>query len=163
MNAFKYFYSPLIAKAITHTAIKDEIILSVCITQHLTYIFYTCSIISKDMLRTTYAVLVLVGYIIRCEATGLISHYAIKINENPKSSCHKIANIKSNSICLGTCRIKMDRIVMISHDESTKTCMCCNDINGNVLTGPNWKSYMYVPRKGKYIFSKKAFILGLLK
>lgn len=107
------------------------------------------------MLPTTYAVLVMVICFIRSEATGFKSHHAIKINENPKSSCHKIANIKSKSICLGTCRIKMNRIVMISHDRSTKTCMCCNGITGSDLIGPNWKSY--VSRKCKYIFSKRNY------
>lgn len=101
------------------------------------------------MLPTTYTVLVMFICFIRSEATGFKSHHAIKINENPKFSCHKIANIKSKNICLGTCRIKMNRIVMISHDRSTKACMCCNDITGSDLIGPNWKSY--VSRKRKYI------------
>lgn len=46
------------------------------------------------MLPTTYAVLVMVICFIRSEANGFKSHHAIKINENPKSSCLKIAKGK---------------------------------------------------------------------
>lgn len=111
--------------------------------------------IDKDMLPTTCVVLFLVVYIIRSETTGFNSFYAIKKNVYPKSSCHKIANVKSKSQCLGTCKIKMDMIVMISHDESTKTCMCCSDITGSDIAGPNWKSY--VPRTCKYFFKNISF------
>ncbi|XP_052693547.1 uncharacterized protein LOC128171798 [Crassostrea angulata] len=31
---------------------------------------------------------------------------------------------------------------MINHDESTHTCMCCNDTTGSDIPGPNWKSYV---------------------
>lgn len=43
---------------------------------------------------------------------------------------HEIADITSKGKCLGTCGTIMDNIVMISHDEFTNTCMCCNDIPG---------------------------------
>lgn len=114
--------------------------------------------IDKEMLPTIFVVLFLVVHIIRSEVTGFNNFYAIKKNVYPKSSCHTIANVKSKSQCLGTCRIKMDRIVMISHDESTKFCMCCNDITGNdiMIAGQNWKSY--APRTCKYfVLSQSTF------
>lgn len=52
--------------------------------------------------RTTYVDLFLVVYIIRSEATCFDNYIVNKTNENPKSSCHKISNIKSKNRCLGT-------------------------------------------------------------
>lgn len=101
------------------------------------------------MLLTTYAALFLVVHIIRNEATVFNNAFAIQTYYHPKSSCHQISKIKSKSSCLGTCIISVDRNVMISHDESTSTCMCCNDITGSDITGPNWISY--VPRRCKYL------------
>lgn len=88
------------------------------------------------MLPMIYVALFLVVHIIRNEAAGFNSYFAIQINEYPKSSCHEISNIKSKFRCLGTCSIIMDMIVMISHDESTEACMCCSDITGSDMTGP---------------------------
>lgn len=105
-------------------------------------------IIDKEMLPTTCVALFLVVHIIPIDATVFNSIFAIQTNDYPKSSCHKISNITSTSTCLGTCVITVDRIVMISHDKSTNTCMCCNDITGSDITGPNWKSY--VPSTCKY-------------
>lgn len=87
------------------------------------------------MLSTTYVALFLVVHIIRSEATGFRSFYAINTNDCSKSSGHKISNIKSKSRCLGTCRNKMEKILMIRHDESTKTCICCNDNTGSDIVG----------------------------
>lgn len=111
------------------------------------------------MLPTRYAVCFLVVNIIRNEAIDFRSLNAVKTNDYPKSSCrcHKVTHIKSRSSCLGTCEIIVDKIVMISHDEATSTCMCCNDITGSAITGQNWKSY--VPRTCKYFLDKiEAFI-----
>lgn len=69
------------------------------------------------------------------------SKYGIKTIEYPKESCQRIDNVRGKGQCLGACVITVDKIVMISHDESTKTCMCCNDISGSDIVGPNWKSY----------------------
>ncbi|XP_052693542.1 uncharacterized protein LOC128171792 [Crassostrea angulata] len=102
------------------------------------------------MLLTTYAALFLVVHIIRNEATVFMNVFAIQTYYYPKSSCHQISNIKSKSGCLGTCIISVDRNVMISHDESTSTCMCCNDIAGSDITGPNWKSYVPLPCANGY-------------
>lgn len=106
------------------------------------------------MLPMIYVALFLVVHIIRSEAAGFNSYLAIEINEYPKSSCHELSNIKSKFRCLGTCSIIIDMIVMISHDESTEACMCCSDITGRDITGPNWKSY--VPRTGKYLKKNKS-------
>lgn len=111
---------------------------------------YISFFIENKMLPMIYVALFLVVHIIRNEAAGFNSYFAIQINEYPKSSCHEISNIKSKFRCLGTCSIKMDMMVMISHDESTEACMCCSDITGRDISGPNWKSY--VPRTGKYFF-----------
>nr|XP_034319372.1 uncharacterized protein LOC117687235 [Crassostrea gigas] len=97
------------------------------------------------MLLTTFVALCLVVHIIHNEATVFNDVFAVKTNDYPKSTCHTISNIKSTSTCLGTCIISVDRNVMISHDESTSTCMCCNDTTGSDITGSNWKSYVPLP------------------
>lgn len=107
-------------------------------------------IIIKDMLLMIYIVLVMFICFICSEVIGFKSYYVIKINENLKFLCYKIVNIKSENICLGICRIKMNRIVMISYDRFIKMCICCNDIIGSDLIGLNWK--FYVLCKCKYIF-----------
>ncbi|XP_052695677.1 uncharacterized protein LOC128174082 [Crassostrea angulata] len=89
--------------------------------------------------------LFLVVHIIHNEATVFNDVFAVRTNDYPKSTCHRMSNIRSKGQCLGTCIISVDRIVMISHDESTNTCMCCNDITGSDITGPNWKSYVTLP------------------
>lgn len=98
----------------------------------------------KEMSRKTYAALFLFVHIIRSAETGFNSNYAIETNDYPKSSCHELSSVKSMIRCLATCVATMDEIVMISHDDSTSTCMCCNDVTGSDITGSNWKSY--VPR-----------------
>lgn len=102
------------------------------------------------MLPMTYVTSLLVVNIICNEAPEFNNYFAIQINEYPKSSCHEISSIERKFRCLGTCLNTMDMLVMISHDESTKTCMCCSDITGSDITGPNWKSY--VPHTCKYLF-----------
>lgn len=84
----------------------------------------------------------LVVNIIGIEATRMKTFNGIKTKEYPESSCNKIPNIISKSECLGHCVITVNMIVMISHDEATNTCICCNDITGSDTTGPNWKSYV---------------------
>lgn len=101
------------------------------------------------MLSKGYVVLLIVSNAIGNVSLLFQSFYGIKIKEYPKSSCHEIADITSKGKCLGTCGTIMDNIVMISHDESTKTCMCCNDITGSDKTGPKWKSY--AQRTCKYL------------
>lgn len=110
------------------------------------------------MLLTTYAALFFVVHIIRNESTVFINVFAIQTYYYPKSACHRIDNIRSKGQCLGTCIISVDRNVMISHDESTSTCMCCNDTTGSDIIGSNWKSY--VPRRCKYLipFDKKQVL-----
>lgn len=107
--------------------------------------------LDKEMLPTSYVALFLVVHVIHNEAAGFNSFYAIKTNEYPKSSCHKISDIKSKSRCLNACERRMDMIVMISHDDSTNTCMCCNNITGKYIAGQNWKSY--APRSCKYFYN----------
>lgn len=80
----------------------------------------------------------LVVSIIGIEATRIMTFNGIKT----KASCIKILNIISKSKCLGHCVITVNMIVMISHDEATNTCICCNDTTGSDTTGPNWKSYV---------------------
>lgn len=101
--------------------------------------------IEKNMIPKTYLFICLVLKSIHSGSSVFKSFYGIKTNEYPKESCHRIDNIRSKGQCLGTCVISMDRIVMISHNESTKTCMCCSDMTGSDISGPNWRSY--VPRK----------------
>lgn len=101
--------------------------------------------IDKNMLPNTYLFIFLALNAMRSGSAVFKSNYGIKTNEYPKSSCHIIDNIRSKNQCLGTCVITVDKIIMISHDEPTNTCMCCSDITGSDITGPNWKSY--VPRK----------------
>ncbi|XP_052693543.1 uncharacterized protein LOC128171795 [Crassostrea angulata] len=97
------------------------------------------------MLLTIYVALFLVVHIIHNEATVVNDVFAVRTNDYPKSTCHRISNIRSKGQCLGTCIISVDRNVMISHDESTNTCMCCNDITGSNIIGSNWKSYVPLP------------------
>ncbi|XP_052692703.1 uncharacterized protein LOC128170978 [Crassostrea angulata] len=91
-------------------------------------------------------------------STVFKSYYGIKTNEYPKSSCHRIDYIRSKGQCLGACVTTTDKIVMISHDESTKTCMCCNDITGSDITDPTWKSY--VPRSFPWSDGCKTYNLS---
>lgn len=100
------------------------------------------------MLTKIYLFIFFVSNAMRSESTVFKSQYVIKTIRYPKTSCHRIANIRRTSQCLGTCATTMDMLVMISHDKYTKTCMCCNDILGSDIIGPNWRSY--VPCK--YLF-----------
>lgn len=111
-------------------------------------IFFRRHYIDKNMLPKTYLFIFFFSNAMRSGSTVFESYHGIKTNEPPKSSCHKIDDIRSKGQCLGACVTTMDKIVMISHDESTKTCMCCNDITGSDITDPTWKSY--VPRSCKY-------------
>lgn len=95
------------------------------------------------MFANSFIVIFLVLNAVRNEASSLKGYYGIKTNEHPKSSCHETPNIISTS--LATCGMIMDEIIMISHDESTKSCLCCNDITGKDIIGSNWKTF--VPRK----------------
>lgn len=97
----------------------------------------------KYMFANSFIVIFLVLNAMRNEASSLKGFYGIKTNEHPKSSCHEIPNIISTS--LATCGMIMDEIIMFSHDESTKSCLCCNDITGKNIIGSNLKTY--VPRK----------------
>lgn len=108
------------------------------------------------MAQATYIVFLIVN-IFYNTASCLDSFYAVRTNKNPKPSCHEIANIETARRCLGICRTKKDKIVMISFDKSSKTCMCCSDLTGSDITGQNWKSY--VPRTCKYFINLiKVFI-----
>lgn len=107
------------------------------------------------MLTKIYLFIFFVSNAMRSESTVFKSQYVIKTTRYPKTSCHRIANIRSKSQCLGTCATTMDMLVMISHDEYTKTCMCCNDILGSDIIGPNWRSY--VPRKYLFFMKYKLF------
>lgn len=90
------------------------------------------------MIPTASFVICLVVSIIGTEATR------IKTIEYPKSSCNKIQNSKSKNECLGHCVITVNKIFMISHDESTNTCMCCNDIIDCDITESSKKMENYV-------------------
>lgn len=133
---------------IFHRTIKDCLevwsFICVCITPHI-FIRYN---IDRNMLTTIYLFIFFVSNAMRSESTVFKSQYVIKTIKYPKTSCHRIANIRSKSKCVGTCATTMDMLVMISHDEYTKTCMCCNEITGSDIIGPNWRSY--VPCK--YLF-----------
>lgn len=94
------------------------------------------------MLPTASRMIFLVLHIICIEATAIKTFYGIKTKEYPKSSCNKIQNEISESECLRHCIDTTNTIVMISHDDSTNTCMCCSDITGDDISGPNWKSYV---------------------
>lgn len=111
------------------------------------------------MLLTTSVAVFLVVHIIHNEATVFNDVLAVQSNDYPKSSCHEISNIKRTTKCLTTCVISVDKIVMISHDESTNTCMCCSDISGSDIINPNWKSY--VPCKYFIFWIKKVFYLKM--
>lgn len=102
----------------------------------------------KDMLTKVSVVLFFVSNAMCNEATGFKSFYGIKTDEYPKSSCHKISEIKSKGRCLEICGTTINNVAMISHDESTKVCMCCSDLTGSDLSGLNWKSYI----PGKCVF-----------
>lgn len=94
------------------------------------------------MLSKVFGFTFLVFNVIAKESTILKDFYAIQTNELPKSSCHEISKIQIECRCLGTCVNRMDKIVMISHDDSTQTCMCCNTFTGSDMLGQNWKSYV---------------------
>lgn len=85
----------------------------------------------------------------------------MKTDVFPKSSCNKISNKITKSECLGHCILTTNIIAMISHDESTSTCMCCSDISGDHVRDPNWKSF--VPRKCKFLFFYQSFCVSKLK
>lgn len=95
----------------------------------------------NDMFQAAYVVFLIINVLYKA-ASCFDSLYAVRTNEYPKTSCQKYANIETDGRCLGTCGITKDIIVMISHDETTKTCMCCSDITGSDITGPNWKSFV---------------------
>lgn len=111
------------------------------------------------MLLTTSVAVFLVVHIILNEATVFNDVLAVQTNDYPKSSCHTISNIKRKTKCLTTCVTSVDEIVMISHDESTNTCMCCSDISGSDITSPNLKSY--VPCKYFIFWIKRGFYLKM--
>lgn len=92
------------------------------------------------MLRRAYSVFLIINIFNNKSASCFDSFYAVRTNDYPKSSCHKIANIETAGECLLTCKISVDAIVMISHDISAKICMCCNDITGSDISGSNWKN-----------------------
>lgn len=94
------------------------------------------------MVPATCIVFLILNILYNKTASCFDSFYALKTNKYPKSSCHKIASIESGRTCLGTCVVTMDSIAMISHDKSTKICMCCSDITGSDIVGLNWKSYV---------------------
>lgn len=110
------------------------------------------------MLRRAYSVFLIINIFNNNSASCFDSFYAVRTNDYPKSSCHKIANIETAGECLLTCKISVDAIVMISHDISAKICMCCNDITGSDISGSNWKTFierMYNCHKiDLYIFFK---------
>lgn len=85
----------------------------------------------------TYVALFLDVHIICNEAAEFNDYFTIQINEYPKCSCHEISSIERKFRCLGTCLDIMDMLVMISHDKSTKICMCCHDITVSDITDPN--------------------------
>lgn len=89
------------------------------------------------MFPATYAIFLIITILYNKTASCFDSFYGVK------------TNIESAGRCLGTCGITINRTVMISHDETTKTCMCCSDITGSDIAGPNWKSF--VPRTCKYL------------
>lgn len=93
------------------------------------------------MLQATCIVTLVIHMLYNYGATALQSFYGVRTDENPKSSCHRITNIESTGKCLGTCGTIIDRIVMISHDESTNTCMCCNNLTGTDIIGSIWKTF----------------------
>lgn len=94
------------------------------------------------MFQATYVAFLIINILYNKTTSCLDSLYALRTNENPKTSCHKFANIETAGRCLGTCGITKDIIVMISHDKTTKTCMCCSDLTGSDITGLNWKSFI---------------------
>lgn len=94
--------------------------------------------------KTSYAVFLII-YIKCVETTGIKSFHGVRTDENPKSSCHKIDNVISTGRCLAKCGILMDKIIMVSHDKSSKICMCCNDITGSDIIGSNWKTFVPLP------------------
>lgn len=94
------------------------------------------------MLQRTYSVFLIINIFYNKWASCFDSFYAMRTNEYPKSSCHKISNIETAGKCLWTCEISVDTIVMISHDIATKICMCCNDITGSDISASNWKTFV---------------------
>lgn len=107
------------------------------------------------MFQATYIVFLIITSLYNKKASCFDSFYGVRTHEYPKTSCHKFENIETAGRCLWACGTPMDRILMISHDETTKTCMCCSDITGSDITGPNWKSF--VPRTCMYSIFFKCF------
>lgn len=94
------------------------------------------------MLQATCILLLVIHILYNKTAFAFQSFYGVRTDGYPKSSCQAIANIESTRGCLGTCGIILDRIVMISHDESTNICMCCNNLTGSDIIGSNWKTFV---------------------
>lgn len=113
------------------------------------------------MLSTVCVAVFLVAHIISIEATRIKTFYGMKTDLFPKSSCNKISKKITKSECLEHCILTTNIIAMISHDESTSTCMCCSDISGDHVRDPNWESF--VPRKCKFLFSYQSFCVSKLK
>nr|XP_019924468.2 uncharacterized protein LOC105332398 [Crassostrea gigas] len=97
------------------------------------------------MLQRTYVIFLIMYISYNKTISCFESFYGVKTNEYPKTSCQEIANIKTALRCLGRCGSTIDNIVMISYNESTDTCMCCNDITGSDLIGADWNSFVLVP------------------
>lgn len=94
------------------------------------------------MLQRTYVIFLII-YILYNKTTSCFeSFYGVRTNEYPKTSCQEIENIKTALRCLGRCGSTIDNIVMISHNESTNTYMCCNDVTGSDIIGANWNSFV---------------------
>lgn len=83
------------------------------------------------MLSKVFAFVFLVLNVMRNESTIFKNFYAIQTNGYSKSSCQEISKIQIESRCLGTCVNTIDKIVMISHNESTQT-VCVATISPEV-------------------------------
>eukprot|EP00105_Crassostrea_gigas_P040748 XP_019924896.1 PREDICTED: uncharacterized protein LOC109619397 [Crassostrea gigas] len=99
----------------------------------------------KKMLSKSCLFIFLVSNAMRSGSTVFNSYYGIQTSEYPKRTCQEIDNIRSKGQCLGTCLFTMDKIVLISHHASIKTCLYCSDITGSDIKGPHWKSYVPLP------------------
>lgn len=94
------------------------------------------------MLQVRCTVFLVIHILYNNSAIAFQSFYGVRTNEYPKSSCQAIANINSTGKCLGTCGFILDRIIMISHDESTHICMCCKNLTGSDIIGSNWRTFV---------------------
>lgn len=102
---------------------------------------------TSDMLQATYIVLAVIYIFYNNTVSAFESFYGVSTDEYPKSSCQAKANIESRGRCLGICGISMDRIAMISHDKSTKICMCCNNFTGSDIIGSIGRHMSHVSEK----------------